>query len=319
MPYLIPFLTAAMFFENMADSTTAQKYSHVPDRSEIPEQYHWNLADIYTNDELWQADFKKLKASLPTQEQYKGKLTDSAQNLLACLKARDEIGITSSKLYAFARMHRDENTSIDKYQSLTGKVEALLADAGAATSFIEPEIIAMPEKTLTKFRQEESGLSTYDFYFENLARQKSHVLSPAEEEILSRASEVTQASENIFNMLAHADMKFPQIMDEEGNCVQLSEGRYSIFIRSSDRKVRQQAFTHLFATYNQYRNTFAATLGGSVKKDIFYAKLRKYNSTLESELEGDNIPTEVYDNLITTVHNNLAPLHRYVALKKKAL
>jgi oligoendopeptidase F len=319
MPYQIPFLTAAMFFENMADKTTAQKYSHVPDRSEIPTQYHWNLADIYTTDELWQADFEKLKASLPNQEQYKGKLTDSAQNLLACLKERDEIGITSSKLYAFARMHRDENTAIDKYQSLTGKVEALLAEASAATSFIEPEIIAMSEKTLTKFRQEESGLATYDFYFQNLARQKSHVLSPAEEEILSRAAEVTQASENIFNMLAHADMKFPQIMDEEGNCVQLSEGRYSLFIRSSDRKVRQQAFTHLFATYNQYRNTFAATLGGSVKKDIFYAKLRKYNSTLESELEGDNIPTEVYDNLITTVHNNLAPLHRYVALKKKAL
>ncbi len=293
--------------------------SHVPDRSEVPAEYKWHLDDIYTNEELWQQDFDKLKASLAPIEKFSGTLANSAQSLVSCLKARDEIGIMSGKLFAFARMHRDENTTDSKYQAMTDRVESVLAEAGANTAFIEPEILAIPDDTLTKFREQEQGLKEYSFYFDNLARQKSHVLSPAEEAILSRVSEVTQASENTFNMLAHADIVFPQTIDENGQSVQLSEGRYSLFIRSSKRDVRQQAFTNLFTTYNKYRNTFASTLAGNVKKNLFNAKTRKYHSALESALESDNVPTEVYDNLITTVHNNLAPLHRYVDLKKKTL
>ncbi|MDF2636092.1 MAG: oligoendopeptidase [Pelosinus sp.] len=301
------------------DEGTAGESSHVPPRNEIPDQYKWHLDDIYANDELWQQDFDTLKSSLEEITQYAGKLKNSSQDLLACLKERDNIGMMGGSLYAFARMHRDENTADTKYQAMTGKLESLLAEAGAATAFIEPEILALPDTTLTTFRQQEEGLKEYSFYFDNLARQKKHVLSPAEEAILSRVSDVTQASENTFNMLAHADMDFPQTIDEEGQLVQLSEGRYSLFIRSSNRKVRKEAFNHLFNTYNQYRNTFASTLSGNVKSNIFYAKTRSYASTLESALKGDNVPTEVYDNLIATVRKNLAPLHRYVALKKKFL
>ncbi|MEN6568295.1 MAG: oligoendopeptidase F [Veillonellales bacterium] len=319
MPQLVPILLGAMLLGSSSGETAAQNTSHVPERSEIPAQYKWHLEDIYTDDSDWQADFDKLKASLPHISQYKGKLADSPQNLLDCLKARDELGIISGKLYAFARMHRDENAADAKYQALTGKTESLLAEAGAATAFIEPEILAIPDATLTEFRQQQNGLNEYGFYFDNLVRQKKHVLSPAEEEILSRSSEITQASENTYTMLAHADMKFPDTLAEDGKPVQLSEGRYSALIRSANRKVRQEAFSKLFSTYNNYRNTFAATLGGNVKKNVFYARTRKYNSTLESSLEADNVPMQVYDNLISTVHDNLAPLHRYVALKKKAL
>ncbi|MEN6413749.1 MAG: oligoendopeptidase F [Veillonellales bacterium] len=319
MPQLVPILLGAMLLGSSSGETAAQNTSHVPERSEIPAQYKWHLEDIYTDDSAWQADFDKLKASLPHISQYKGKLADSPQNLLDCLKARDELGIISGKLYAFARMHRDENAADAKYQALTGKTESLLAEAGAATAFIEPEILAIPDATLTEFRQQQNGLNEYGFYFDNLVRQKKHVLSPAEEEILSRSSEITQASENTYTMLAHADMKFPDTLAEDGKPVQLSEGRYSALIRSANRKVRQEAFSKLFSTYNNYRNTFAATLGGNVKKNVFYARTRKYNSTLESSLEADNVPMQVYDNLISTVHDNLAPLHRYVALKKKAL
>jgi len=318
IPQIIP-LVSTMLFNTPPGETVAQDPSHVPDRSEIPAEHKWHLNDIYASDELWQQDFDKLKVNLGTIEKFTGKLANSSQDLLACLTARDEIGIMSGQLYAFARMHRDENAADAKYQATTGKVESLLAEAGGATAFIEPEILAIPDAKLTQFRQSEQGLQEYDFYFANLVRQKSHVLSPAEEAILSRVSEITQASENTFNMLAHADMEFPQTIDENGNTVQLSEGRYSLFIRSNNREVRKQAFTKLFTTYNNYRNTFVSTLGGDVKKNVFYAKTRKYNSALESALEGDNIPTEVYDNLITTVHKNLTPLHRYVALKKKAL
>jgi oligoendopeptidase F len=318
IPKLFPYVLSAMVFGTSADSTVAAK-SKVPDRDEIPSQYKWQLSDIYANDQQWQNDFHQLQFALTEISKYKGTLKSSADNLLSCLKQRDEIGIIGGKLYAFARMHRDEDAENTKYQAMTGKTEALLAEAGGATAYIEPEILAIPEQVLLQFIQEAPGLAEYKFYLNNLARQKQHVLSPAEEEILSRVSELTQAPENIFNMLAHADMKFPHTLNDDGTEIQLSEGRYNVLVRSPNRKVRQEAFNNLFTTYNKYRNTYAATLSASVKKNIFYAKTRKYNSTLESALETENVPIEVYTNLISTVHNNLAPLHRYVALKKKAL
>jgi len=319
IPHIFHLSRNAIQCSDAAGDSSTKESSKVPARSEIPEQYKWHLNDIYENDDLWQEDFSKLKNSLSHISSYVGTLKKSAQDLLSCLKATDEIGKLGGKLYAYARMHRDENTADANYQAMTGKLESLLAEAGAATAFIEPEILALPDETLAAFRKQEMGLKEYSFYFTNLARQKEHVLSPAEEAILSSLSDVTQASENTFNMLAHADIEFPQTINEQGEMVDLSEGRYSLFIRSSDRNVRQQAFINLFNTYNHFRNTFASTLSGNVKKNIFYAKARKYNSTLESSLQGDNVPTEVYDNLITAVHNNLTPLHRYVALKKKYL
>jgi len=319
MPQLIPFVLGAMLFSNSAGEAAASDSSRVPERNEIPAEHKWNLSDIYADESAWQSDFDELKRTLPKITEYKGKLDTSSQNLHACLKLRDEIGIVSGKLFAYARMHRDENTADAKYQALTGKTEALLTEAGAATSFVEPEILALPEEKLAKFRSEEIGLKEYSFYFDDLMRQKKHVLSPIEEELLSRTSEVAQVPENVFNMLAHADMTFPDTLGEDGKKVQLSEGRYSILIRSKNRDVRKQAFDNLFNTYNKYRNTFAATLGGNIKKNIFYSRIRKYNSTIESSLESDNVPTEVYDNLISTINSNLDPLHRYVALKKQAL
>lgn len=316
MTQIIPFVIGAMLLSTTASEGAAK--SGVPSREEIDDQFKWKLSDLYSTEEHWQADFDKLKQSPSAISQYKGHLGESAEILARCLKARDEMGITAGKLYAFARMHRDENSANAKYQALTGKVEALLAETGAATAFIEPEILALPDDQLAEYRQHQ-GLQEYRFYFENLARQKKHVLSPAEEEILSLASEATQAPENIFTMLARADMKFPQTPDEQGKLVQLSEGRYRSFIMSPNREVRKQSFTHLFQTYNQYRNTFAATISGNVKQNMFYAKVRKYDSALASALESGNVPMAVYDNLIATVSNNLSPLHRYVALKKKVL
>ncbi|SEP34070.1 oligoendopeptidase F [Propionispora vibrioides] len=296
-----------------------QTGAHVPEREEIPAEYKWHLEDIYKTEELWQQDFAKVKSLLTTVKQYQGKLSTSSQTLADCLQLNTTLAIISSKLFSFARMHRDENTAKAKFQALTGQVESLLAEAGAATAFIEPEILTMADTLLQQYRKENQKLNEYAFYFENLARQKQHVLSPEEETILSLSSEATQAPETIFNLLAHADMKFPETLDDNGSTVQLSEGRYNTLIRSGNRQVRQQAFQHLFGTYAQYRNTFAATLGGNIKKNIFYAKTRKYQSVLASALESDNVPLAVYDNLIQTVGENLSPLHQYVLLKKRVL
>ncbi|CVK18966.1 oligoendopeptidase F [Sporomusa sphaeroides] len=295
-----------------------QTSTSLPSREQIQAEYKWQVENIYANEQLWQADFDKVKNALPGITEYKGTLSQTPAKLAACLKLRDEINILAGKLFAYARLHRDENSANAKYQALVGKTEGLLAETSAATAFIEPEILAISDDMLAAFRREQS-LAEYSFYFDNLIRQKQHVLSPAEEEILSRSAEATQASENIFNMLAHADMKFPDITGEDGQKITLSEGRYRSLIMSADRRVRQEAFSGLFGSYNTFRNTFAATLAGNVKKNIFYSRTRKYNSTLESALSESNIPVNVYDNLLATVNNNLAPLHRYIALKKKAL
>lgn len=310
-------LVGAMLFS--CSSSESAEAAQLPARSAIPAESRWSLEDIYSSDEAWQSDFDRIKTLMPKIASYQGKLDQSAVNLFDCLTLRDELGMTSGKVFAYARMRRDENTADSKYQAMTSRTESLLAEAGAATAFIEPDILSMPDEKLASLRQNEPRLVPYGFYFENLLRQKKHILSPAEESLLSKMSEVGHAPENIFTMLARADLKFPEIKDEKGKMVHLSEGRYRTFIMSADRSVRQEAFQKLFSTYNQYRNTWAATLGGSVKKNIFYASARKYDSALAAALESDNVPVSVYTRLIDTVSENLGPLHRYVALKKKIL
>ena len=241
--------------------------------------------------------FKALKL-LPEFKNFEGKLGLSAKNLLNCLTLKDEVSIIFEKLYPFAKLQQDENTADNKYQALTGKAQTLLTDFSAAVSFIEPELNSLPEDKLNKFRKQEKGFKKYDFYFENLFKQKKHILSQNEDEILSRSAQIAQVPSDVFNMLTNADIKFPEITDEKGKKVQLSEGRYSSFIRSTDRHVRQETFNSLLGTYNQYRNTLAATLDGNVKQSVFYSKVRKYPSCLEAALSPHNIPVSVYNNLV---------------------
>jgi len=290
----------------------------LPSRDEIQAEYRWRIEDIYTTELLWQEDFDKIKDQLTKISEYQGTLALSVENLAACLTLRDEMNILAGKLLAFARLQRDENTASAKYQALVGKIEGLLAEAGAAASFIEPEVLSLPDDVLATYRHQPS-LAHYSFYFDNLTRQKQHVLSPNEEDLLSRLGEVMQTAENVFNMLVHADMTFPDIKGEDDKIIALSEGRYRSLIMSADRRVRKDAFTGLLGSYNSFRNTLAATLAGNVKKNIFHASTRKFSTSLESALSDGNVPVSVYDNLITTVTNNLAPLHRYIELKRKAL
>lgn len=317
MPKILSAVLGTVLFTTAAD-VAGQEHNRIPLRSEIRDEYKWNLRDIYANDAEWQEGFTALKASLSEMNQYKNKLGEDPETLLACLKTRDRIHMNSERIFAYARMHRDENNTDTTYQTLTGKAESLLSEVGEATAFVEPEILSIPDEKLAEYRKFE-GLAEYSFFFENLQRQKQHILSPREEELLARMSEVADASANTFNMLAHADMEFPEIVDSTGKQLRLSEARYRTFIMSPDRKLRQQAFVGLFSTYNQYRNTFASTLAGNVKKNIFFANSRNYGSAIEAALEPNNVPLTVYDNVISTVLNNLQPLHRYVSLKQKAL
>ncbi|MCE5284428.1 MAG: oligoendopeptidase F [Pelosinus sp.] len=292
----------------------------LPERGQVSSAYKWHLEDIYNSEQAWQKDAEKLKDLLIKLAPYQGKLKESPAKLSACLKLQDEINIlVGEKLYPYARMRQDENTANNTYQALTGKAQALLSEAGAATSFIEPEILAIPEERLAKFRQQEPALLPYAYYLDTLKLRKVHILSPQLEEMLSRTTDVAEAPASIYNTLTGADMTFPVIKDEENSEVQLSAGRYINFLRSQSRSVRMAAFESYHNTYHQYRNTLAATLNAYVKKNIFYAKARNYPSALAASLEQNQIPVSVYDTLITTVNNHLDPLHRYVNLKKKVL
>ena len=291
----------------------------LPKRDEIDKKYKWNLEDIYENVDVWEEDFKKIEKSIDDIVKYKGTLKESAEKLLECLKLRDEIMSSCEKLFVFARMKKDEDNAVSLYQGLADRASNLYTKIYAATSFIVPEIIAMEEDVLKKYINSLDGLKIYQHHFNEILRQKEHVLSDKEEELLALTSEFSGSSREIFTMFNNADIKFPFIKDEDGKETELTKGRYIMFLESRDRRVRKDAFYALYDTYQKYKNSFAAMLSGSVKSDKFYAAARKYNSSLEASLDEDNINTKVYDNLIETVDKNLHLLQRYLKLRKKAL
>lgn len=297
----------------MAENETA-----LPRREEILPEDKWRLEDIYADDQLWEQDFQKLKELISKVNRFKGTLQQPGQ-LLGALRLQDEIGQLNEKVFVYARMRRDEDNANPVYQTLTDRANSLSVEASAALAFLVPEILAIPEAMLKDLFDQDSELSLYRHLIDEITRVRPHVLSVTEEQLLAQAGELADAPQNIFTMLNNADLKFPYIQDEQGNDVELTKGRYTTFLESKDRRVRHDAFHALYATYGAQQNTLAATLNSSVKKDVFYARVHKYRSALEAALDNDNLPLTVYDNLIEAVHANLGPLHRYVAVRKKAL
>lgn len=291
----------------------------LPTRQEIPDQYKWQLEDIYANNELWEQDFAKVQKMIGEMTSFKGKLNESAQTLLKAFQLEEQLSETGEKVYAYARMRRDEENTNTTYQALTDRAESLSAQMQMALSFFVPEILEIPVETLERFRQAEPGLNLYKFALDEIFRQKPHVLSADEEQIIAQAEEVTQASANIFRMINNADITFPPIKDEEGNEVEVTHGRYVQLMENKDRRVRKDAFNSLYSSYRKLNNTIAATLSSSVKRDIFNARVRKHPLALEASLFADNISLEVYNNLIETVRKNLDKMYRYVNLRKKML
>ncbi|MCL6477665.1 MAG: oligoendopeptidase F [Peptococcaceae bacterium] len=291
----------------------------LPLRHEIPARYRWRLEDIYPDEKKWEQDFQQVLAMLGEVGIYQGRLGESAVTLLEALRLQDRIRELNEKVYAYARMRLDEDNTNNTYQALAERAENLSTRVESALSFVVPEILALPTGTLENFQRENPELALYKFALEEIARQKPHTLSPAEELIIARAGEVLTAPSNIFKMINNADIAFPTIRDEEGREVEVTHGRYIQLMESRDRRVRRDAFTALYGSYRKLQNTLVATLSSSVKRDIFYSGVRKFPSALEASLFADNISPAVYDNLIQTVRRNLGALHRYVTLRKKLL
>lgn len=295
------------------------KHGKLPTRDEIDDRYKWKLEHIYGSIEEWEQDYGKVEKEAGLIAGYKGILGDSAENLLRCLKTRDSMLSVADKVLVYARMKRDEDNSNSQFQALTDKAMSLATRVYAAISFIEPEIISIGKERINGFIDECPELGLYRHHLDETLRMEKHVLSQGEERILALASEMAAAPGDIFTMYNNADIKFPNIRDEEGREVELTKGRYIKFLESRDRRVREDAFKALYGTYESMRNTLASTLGNSIKKDRFYSSVRNYSSSLEHSLDRDNIPVDVYINLIDTVGNNLRLLHRYLELRKKVL
>ncbi|OKO93199.1 Oligoendopeptidase F [Geobacillus proteiniphilus] len=291
----------------------------LPLRSEIPVEETWRLEDIFPTDDAWEEEFKQVKAMIPKLGEYKGRLGESPEVLYEALQYQDEVSMRLGKLYTYAHMRYDQDTTNSFYQGLDARAKSLYSEASSAMAFIVPEILAINEAVLRSFLEQYEPLRLYAHALDEITRQRPHVLSAEEEAILAQASEVMQATSDTFSALNNADLTFPTIIDENGEEVEVTHGRFIRFLESTDRRVRRDAFYAVYHTYEKFQNTFANTLAGTVKKDNFFARIRRYSSAREAALDANNIPESVYDNLIATIHEHLPLLHRYVRLRKRVL
>lgn len=291
----------------------------LPARSEIAEADKWALEDLFLTDADWEAAVKQLEEQLAQLKGYAGKVSASADALYAYLTLADETENLFEKVLVYSNEKMHEDMGNFTYQGYAAQAQAAATHLSAAEAFFEPELLAMEESRLQGFFKEDPKLEKYRLLIDRIWRRKEHTLSAAEEEILAKTYEMATAPDDIFSMFNDADAKFGTIRDENGKEVELTHGRFGGFMESSDRRVRKEAFEALYQTYDQFRNTLAATYSANVKKAKFYADVRKYPSALAAALAPGNIPTEVYDNLIETVHRFLPAMYRYVALRKRAL
>lgn len=288
-------------------------------RDEVDAKDKWAIEDLYKTDEEWKADYEKLKVRIPELPAYQGRLGESAEVLYSMQKTCDELNMLAEKVYVYAGQKLHENTDNGTYQNLSSMAQMLLVQLSEAAAYIEPELMALPEGTVERFLEEKEELLVYRQYFENMIRQRDHVLSKEVEEILASVGEIAEGPKDIFSMFNNADIRFPEIIGEDAEPVEITHGRYMSFLQSQNRDVRRDAFQGLYSVYARYRNTLAATYRANVKQEAFYAKVRKYGSDLEAALDGSHIPVSVYENLIDAVHDAFPLMHRYVKLRRELL
>ena len=288
-------------------------------RDEIETKYTWDLTLIYKTDAYFEKDYERVSKEINDITRYKGILVKSASNLLGYLKLSNELERKLYKLYYYANLKNDQDTTNTKYQAMLGKVKNLLTKFEELDAYADPELMSIDYSIIEKYYEEEKELKEYEFVLSNLFRFKKHILSKEVEEVLSSLSNSLNNSSETYELLTDSDMKFGKILDENNEEVELTESNYSVFLHSKDRRVRKEAFNKILTTYGEYKNTISSTFAGNVDTLTTLAKLKKYDSSLEAALFSDNVDKEVYNNLIKTVKDNLDVLYKYFKLKKDFL
>ena len=287
-------------------------------RTEINDKYKWNLGDIYASDSDWEKDFAELQGLLPTIKNLKQGFADNAQNLAKALQRIDELSLMCERLYVYAKMRRDENNSNSLYQGMTDRAMSLYVAVSGETSFAGPTLLQQSDETLERYLAEEKALEPYAFMIRDLIRQKKHVLSEKEEKLLSMSGDFASGIRDIFTMLDNVDLKFGTVNTPEGP-VQLTHAKFIELMQHKDRQVRKDAFETYYSAFKGAINTIAATYSTSVKKDVFYARVRDYESALSKALFADNVPEALYDGLISCIHDHLDIMYDYIDTRRQIL
>lgn len=290
----------------------------VPKRNEVPAELTWDLSDIYKDTAAWEADGKKAMDLADQLAAMEGRAAESASSLLRAMDLYAECMERTYSVYSYAMMKNDEDTRESAGQELVFRAQSLNTKVSEKISFLEPEILSLPSKTLASYFEKEPGLSAYRVAIRDMVRLKDHSLSKEAERLLASAGEMAQVSVNTFGMLTDADMKFPSVMREGGE-IQITGGRFVPLQMSPDRDLRREVFEKFYGTYKQFGNTLASLYDGQIRQQIFFARARKYPSTFEAAVAGVDVSSAVCDNLIESVHRGLDKMYRYVRLRKKML
>lgn len=289
------------------------------DRAKIPDQHKWDLTHVYPSDEAWRNEKERVTAQFPGIERYKGSLGSSAKSLLGCLDLVTNLSKELARLYSYASMSSDQDTRDSKYLGMVQELTQIYSDFGARASFLEPEILKIDRSVIDRFLKEEQGLGIYRQYLDDILRRKEHTGTEAEEKIIADASLMADAPGAIYNIFSNADFPDPEVTLSDGKTVKLDKAAFSLQRASANREDRKKVFAAFFGRIHDYRRTFGTQLNAEVKKNIFYKKVRKYESALHAALDGSNIPVQVYHSLVDNVNRNLGTFHRYLKLRKRIL
>lgn len=290
----------------------------IPARADVPAKDKWAIQDLFATDDDWRAALAKAKEFIPRITAFRGRLAESGAALLSFFRLDDAISLAFDALVHYAQRRSDEDTRVAAYQEMVSQVTRFAVEIQSAAAFETPELLAISDEDMNRLYAEAPELELYRLNIDRI-RRREHVLSDKEEAILAAAGEMAASPDDIYSMLNDADLKFPNAVDKDGSAHPVTHGTFIPLMQSYDRVLRKSAFDSLYSVYGQFRNTSAATLSAQLKQLLFFANVRKYPSTLDAALDGNEVPTEIYRNLIDAVHRSFAPMYRYVALRKKLL
>ncbi|MFB6072651.1 MAG: oligoendopeptidase F [Halobacterium sp.] len=293
--------------------------SSVPERSELEDEYKWDLESIYATDDEWEDAYEALEERLEELQAYEGRLTEDGETLLASLQLRDEIYREAERVSSYARMRSDEDTRDQEYQAMRSRGASLMADVSSASSFFDPELQDCTREELQALVESTDGLEQYEHYFDDVLRMKPHTRSAEVEELLSDLSEVFSAPNDAYSMLTDADLEFPTVEKPDGDDVEISQANLTKLLKNPDREFRRTVHEEFYETISEVRNTIGSTMKNQMKKDVKLAEARNYDTARQAALDDGNIPVEVYDNLVDTVDDNLDKLQRHAELKRQTL
>lgn len=299
-------------------SATATGTKRQPLRSEVPVEDTWDLSALFATDAAWETAFVEFEKQVEGYAKFRGTLGKSPESLAELLKFDTACDRLGDRVGTYAFLKETEDVSNGTYQGMKSRYIGVASRAGALASYIRPEVLAIPDERMKEYLAS-PVLAEYRLSLERLLRYKPHTLSENEEKLLAMQAEMSQTPRNVFDQLTDADMKFGTIEIRPGETIELSHATYSLCLENPDREVRKKAFHQYYASFADHANTLAAALAGSVKQDVYHARVRNYPSARDASLFPDNVPPSVYDNLLEAVRANLPAVHRYYQVRKKAM